>query len=66
MKCPMCGGDGGWYETHAEYIQEYYECGACEESGKVSLWWMITFWFWNTVPVWYIEWLYDVTHREEE
>ena len=66
MKCPICNGEGGWSESIASYYNEWWDCGACKETGKVSLLWMIKYWFWNIVPVWFIEWQYDMCHKEDK
>ena len=66
MKCPICDGEGAFYESIVIHHDLREGCGACKETGRVSLWWMIKYWFWNIVPIWYIEWLYDITHKEDK
>jgi hypothetical protein len=60
MKCPICEGEGELIEFDTPELGRYANpCGACNKTGKVSLWWMTKYWFWNTVPVEFIEWYAD-------
>lgn len=67
MKCPICEGEGRLVEySLPELGTAWNPCGACKESGTVSIWWMLRYWFWNTVPVSFIEWYaYRIMSREE-
>ncbi len=66
FKCPICKGFGGWPDDRGiDGYEDWDDCGACNKTGRVGLGWMLSHWFWNTVPVEFIEWYYDFTHREE-
>lgn len=67
MKCPVCEGEGEWLEFYMRELGGYYTpCGACNKTGKVSVWWMIKNHFWNIVPICFIEWCADVYGWLEE
>ena len=68
MKCPICEGEGEFREYMEHQLVSRYDCGACEGDGEVGLRWIISYWFWNHVPVtffeWYVEWRYSVEESE--
>ncbi len=66
IECPICDGEGELLEFSEPELGHYSNpCGACDETGSVGLRWLIGYWFWNTVPVWFIEWYGDWIMREE-
>jgi len=61
MKCPICKGEGVLAEFIDLVLGSYYSpCGACNKTGKVSLWWMISYLFWSNVSVSFVEWYADI------
>jgi len=51
MKCPICDGEGGWYEPVLYYGYgggPYEECIYCNGTGKV--------WFWKWFDYKYTVW----------
>ena len=47
MKCPICGGNGGWQEDFGEGTILYEPCNQCKETGKVSVFYIIRLWIWQ-------------------
>ena len=66
FKCPICEGEGALWEIMEPELGEYANpCGACDSTGSVGLRWYASYWFWNIVPVRFVEWYYDWVHRNE-
>ena len=67
IECPICDGKGRFVEYSEPELGTYYSyCGACKETGRVGIRWLLSYWFWNTVPVEFIEWYADHVMRREE
>ncbi len=59
-KCPICEGKGELVEFSEPELGHYSNpCGACGETGRVGIRWLLSYWFWNVVPVQFIEWYAD-------
>lgn len=60
MKCPICEGEGGWVEVIDYWIGGPYSgCNTCDGDGDVSLWTLLSIWFWEHVPIRFLEWYSD-------
>jgi DnaJ-class molecular chaperone len=57
MKCPICNGEGRLLEDCIDYNEIGDDCNACKGTGKVSIWWKIQCWFWDTKLA---EWIYHL------
>lgn len=67
FECPICEGVGELVEYSEPELGHYANpCGACGKTGRVGIRWMLEYWFWNTVPVRFIEWYADQVMRREE
>ncbi len=56
MICPICEGEGRLVEYSEPELGTYYNnCGACDATGRVGIWWLVSHWFWSTVPVRFVE-----------
>ena len=57
FECPICEGEGELVEFPEPELGNYSNpCGACDGAGWVSIRWYASHWFWNTVPIWFVEW----------
>ena len=66
FECPICEGAGELVEYSEPELGHYSNpCGACNSTGKVGIRWYASYWFWNTVPVRFIEWYADRVLRAE-
>ncbi len=67
IQCPICEGEGQLVEYSEPELGTYSNpCGACDSTGRVGIRWLLSYWFWNTVPVRFIEWYADIVMRREE
>ena len=48
MKCPVCNGAGRLLEDRIDYDEIWTACTACHQTGKVNIFWKISYWFWDT------------------
>jgi hypothetical protein len=48
MECPICKGGGYLVEDVIDYDEIQMPCVACKETGKVNLWWMFLYWWYDT------------------
>ena len=55
MKCPMCNGVGGFYQSICYKNDLYEECPVCDGDGSMPLFAWLSYQFWTNVPVWFIE-----------
>lgn len=62
FECPICEGTGGW----TEYVDlepgeggPYTPCQNCDATGRMGIKRRLSYWFWNTVPVRFVEWYGD-------
>ena len=59
MRCPTCNGEGGWPDDRGiDGYEDWDDCGRCEQ-GSVSIWNILSQWFWERVPVSFLEWYGD-------
>ena len=68
LKCPVCDGEGGWSDDRGiDGYEDWDNCGACASTGRVGIRWLLSYWFWITVPVrfveWYGDWRYPYEHK---
>ena len=67
LECPICDGEGELVEYSEPELGHYSNpCGACDKTGRVGIRWYASYWFWNTVPVRFVEWYGDFVMRQEE
>ena len=65
MKCKECRG-AGLIGEHVDHYVVYSDCWRCDGKGKVTLFNVISYWFWDRVaPVWFIEWWDGIFHSQE-
>ncbi len=64
MRCPMCEGEGGWYEFVDYGLGQgpYTQCWTCKGEGELSMWTRISVWFWENAPVRFVEWYSDLRY----
>jgi len=66
FECPICEGEGELVEFSEPELGTYSNpCGACDSTGRVGIRWSASHWFWNTVPVEFVEWYYDLVIKEK-
>lgn len=69
MKCPVCNGESGWYESYGiEGVSSFTKCSYCE-NGQVTLFKSLWYHIWNNMPTWcyeIYEWLHEKTTKESE
>lgn len=62
VKCPVCEGDGYFYEHMNHQVMFKDKCMHCMGSGVVTIWKRLRFWYWDHVPEfvwdWYVNWKY--------
>ena len=65
LVCPVCDGEGGWVDAVPGCYGQgpYWPCGACDQRGVVSLWWMACYVWWDRVCP---EWVLDALWRWHE
>jgi hypothetical protein len=66
MKCPYCEGEGGWTEYHAPGVYEDMDCPTCDGTGSVSIKHRLSIWFWDNIPVEFVEWYGGWRHPIEK
>jgi len=54
MKCPICDGKGGWSEDFGEGTVLREPCHECNETGKVSFFYIIRLRLWQNIGEWFI------------
>jgi len=60
MRCPICEGQGELLEFSLPEVGSYSRpCGMCGGDGTINIIAMISYWFWNTVPDFFVEWYID-------
>ncbi len=62
MKCPVCEGEGGWWDDMGiEGYSQYDNCGLCNE-GVINLKKWLKHQYWKHLPQalweWYVDWKY--------
>jgi len=61
-KCPLCEGKGEWLEGIADIDPPnswWEKCPRCKATGRIGIVDALREWFWNTVPVRFMEWYID-------
>ena len=43
MKCPICNGEGQFFEDRIECDVIYTPCGYCQNTGRISLWLLLKY-----------------------
>ena len=66
MKDPVCEGKGGWTEGIDRWNTWWDSCPHCDGTGVIGIRKWLSYWFWNTVPVEFVEWYADIIWKNTE
>lgn len=67
MKCPVCEGEGGWWDDMGiDGYSQHERCGLCIEEGTINLKKWLNHQFWNHLPQAIWEWYVDLKYPNKE
>ena len=67
MICPICEGKGGWTDVIDCWLGGPYEpCYVCNEKGSIGIWKWMSIWFWEHIPIGFVEWYGDWRARRSD
>ena len=55
MKCPICNGVGGFYDSICYRNDMYDSCPFCDGKGSIPFLKWVSYKFWTNVPCWFVE-----------